>query len=378
MFYGFVAHLNKIIQYYDINDEEIKWFKENRYKQYKIFPDNVSVLLELCAEEFIGSLMCNYFQEDCKISFWENQIFIGFSPIEYNEEQMNLCSPMPTYNETINYLDSQVIRRLDNNYKRRKDFKWADNKKLSFKNSKSILKPYFTDDSAWIMLCGYIRNRTYYSLKNDNRNYSEECIIVHCATNYKKNNHIALDRNKTIELLDYKGPLVDYTTDSSDFCKNVNTIKASSNLFEETYLVFPPTSIISYFDLAFDLKQSAWVDKRNNVVIICNNQNYERYSDDIAHSAYIRKEYFDLIKDKLGLYYYVFTEKLSYDKKVYSDKSDMHIIIKSNRIIKHLMNDGKSSNSFKNPKKKCKHCIFYSIYQSHQLATKNFINNSYM
>ena len=110
----------------------------NGATQREIYPDNITTILTVCVEEYIGSLMCNYFQEDFEVSYWENKIYLGYTPISYDEEQINLYSPLRSYNATVNKLDIAVISRL-NEYKRKKDARWADNRELSLYNSKKIL-----------------------------------------------------------------------------------------------------------------------------------------------------------------------------------------------------------------------------------------------
>ena len=76
----------------------------------------------------------------------------------------------------------------------------------------------------------------------------------------------------------------------------------------------------------------------------------------------MKKTYFDKINDSLGVYFYVFTERLSYETNGYSDKSDMHIIIKNNKIIKHCMNNQPHDNNVKYYKSSCKKCSIYKKY----------------
>ncbi len=372
LFYGFVAHIETILNEFQITNEEIELYKKNRYRQNKIGIDIISILLELSAEEYLGSLMCNYFQDDLKISYWNEQICIGFAPIEYQEEQLNLCSPLQTYNSVVDRLDQLVLNRLNEIYKKEKNSTWADNIKLSKSSVCSILKPFSVDNTEWIMLCGFIKNRTYYPQKLKQDNYSEECIIVHTATNYMKNRKLPLDRMKTIDINSYNGALSEYGNTKSNFSKNITTIEMNNTNFAETFLVFPPSSIIDFLQLKYDLKQSMWVDKNGQAVIVCNNQNYDRYSDDIGHSVYIKKQYFDLIKDKLGLYYYAFTEKMSHDNGCFSCKSDMHLLIKSGRILKCRMNSAGSIEQTLMPFNKCNYCIFYKTIMEHERVCKKF------
>ena len=363
LFWGFVYHLQKTLKYYGISNEEITWYKEHSYSRFSIYPDNVSCIVSICVEEYVGSLMCNYFNDECKISYWEdNKIYLGFEPISYDEEQVALCSPLSSYNEIVRVLDNLVINRINDSYKIKRNKRWADNKSLSFKNCREILKPYKLNDQSWILLSAYISPHYYYKVKNQKRDYSEECIIVHCATNYNKNKKQPLNRYKTIEIGNYKNSIYDYNKTNSDFCKNIDTLKNNNDIFGETNLVLPPSFLIKKLHLHYNHKDCSWVDESNSIVIICNNDIYHRYEDYIGHSIYINKKYLDENKNKLQLYYYIFTEKISYDTGVYSNKSDMHIIIKNGKVLKYNMNSGSRSKENIKFFTKCHKCILYKKF----------------
>ncbi len=368
LFYGFVAHLSELFKLYEINDEELKCYKDNSYRQHKLYPDNVTLIINICVEEYIGSLMCNYFQSDSGVSYWDNQIYLGYSPIKYEKEQIKLCSPLNTYNEIIDKLDLLVVKRLNESFTGIKNTKWADSRRASFKSIKSILKPYCVDGVEWIMLGCYITNHDYYKSRGQKKNYSEECIIVSCATNYGKNRTRSLDRDVTIEIQKYADSVVDYADLYSDFCKIIPSIKTDRSLFDDNNLSFPPSSIISRLGLAFDSKRAAWVNNLNEVVILCNNNLYRWYKEDIGRTIYIKKEYFEEIKDVLQLYYYIFTEKLSYETGHYSNESDMHIIIKNDRIRKVCKNNGSKGTEIPRIYKKCFNCPVYEAYEEYELA----------
>lgn len=367
LFFCFVEHLNTTLQYYGIDDEDIEWYKHDRFRQHKIYPDNITMLLTICVEEYIESLMCNYFQEDCKVAYWGDKVHLGYLPISYDEDQINLCSPIQSYNATIEKLDIAVINRL-NDCVYIKDSMWADDIQLSLKNVKNILMPYRIDYSEWVLLGCYISNRTYCANFNSNRKYSEECIILHCATNYSYNKNFSLDRAMTIEIKKYSGAVSDFAREKSDFCKTVETISENSDILKETNLVFPPATIISYWALSFDSKRSAWLDNQGNVVIICNNSLYQRYHNNIGGTIYMKKEYFDKIEQALELYYYAYTEKLSHETGHYSDKSDIHLLIKDNRIIKVRKNTGHREDAIKKLHTNCSKCLIYNLYKQRQKA----------
>ncbi len=368
LFYGFVAHLYTLFNFYGITDEDLKWFKDNSYRQHKLYPDNVTFIINVCVEEYIGSLMCNYFQSDSKVSYWDNQIYLGYSPMKFEEEQIKLCTPLNTYNEVIDKLDLIAIERLNKIYTSNKNTKWADSKRLSFKSIKSILVPYSVDGVEWVMLGCYITNHNYYNGKGRKKNYSEECIIVSCATNYSKNRTCSLDRDMTIEIQDYDDSVLDYADVYSDFCKLIKPIKTDRSLFEENNLSFPPSSIISRLGLKFDSKRAAWVNNLNEAVILCNNNLYRWYNENIGRTIYIKKEYFEGIKDILQLYYYIFTEKLSCETGYYSNESDMHIIIKDGRIRKVCKNNGQKGMGEPKTYKKCVKCSIYKANEEHEIA----------
>lgn len=193
LLWGFVCHLKKIFKYYGITDEDLVWYKENRYRQHKLFPDNITMLITMCVEEYVGSLMCNYLQDKCTVSYWENEIYLGFSPIEYTEEQVSLSTPLQTFNATTKALDDIVIKRLDSQYSKSKNKKWADNIRSARRNVKAVLKPYHYQGSEWILLSCYITYQTKGNKIRSRNNYSEECIIIYCATDYGINKRLPLD-----------------------------------------------------------------------------------------------------------------------------------------------------------------------------------------
>lgn len=114
LFFGFVAHLMHTLKLYGIDKDDIKWYKNNRYQLRKLYPDNITMLLTICVEEYVGSLMCNYFQNKCTFSYCGKKLYLGYAPIMYDETQINLCSPVYSYNETIGDLDISVIERQMN------------------------------------------------------------------------------------------------------------------------------------------------------------------------------------------------------------------------------------------------------------------------
>lgn len=375
LFYGFVAHLYAQFSFYGITDEDLKWYKDNSYRQHKLYPDNVTLIIAVCVEEYIGSLMCNYFLSNSKVSYWDNQIYLGYSPMKYEEEQIKLCTPLNTYNEVIDKLDLLAIKRLNDSYTGMKNAKWADSKRASFRSIKSILKPYCVDGVEWIMLGCYITNHTYYKNRGRNGNFSQETIIINCATNYNKNKKRLLDKYMTIKLENYNDSVFDYADISSDFCKLIAPIKTDRSLFAENNLSFPPSSIISRLGLTFDSKRAAWVNDLNEVVILCNNNLYRWYKEDIGRTIYIKKEYFEEIKDVLQLYYYIFTEKLSYETGHYSNESDMHIIIKNDRIRKVCKNNASKETDIRKTYRKCLNCSIYMVNNEHQLSIQKSIQN---
>lgn len=366
LFWGFVAHLKYVFDYFGVTDEELNKHKQNLYRTYNnLYSDAVDVITRIAVEEYIGSLMCNYFVDEKKISYWEDKIYLGFSPIEYSEEEINLCSPIQSFNSKIKFLDNLVIKRINKNYKKRKDSKWADSKRSALNNIKCILKPLKYENEEWVLLSCYINNHTYINGKvidGMKNSHSIECIIVYAATNYNLNKKLTLDRYKTIEIKKYNESINDYHLVLNDFCKDVDTIKHNSNIFLNTNITLPPSSIINRLNLKFDYKQSAWINDKNEVVILNNIDTYQNYQDDIGATIYMKKTYYDMINDSLGIYFYVFTERLSYESHGYSDKSDMHIIFKNSKIIKHCMNNQLHDNNYKNYKSICKKCSIYKKY----------------
>lgn len=366
LFWGFVAHLKYVFDYFGVTNEELNTRKHNSYRTYNnLYSDAVVVIIRIAVEEYIGSLMCNYFIDEKKLSYWNDKIYLGFSPIEYDEEEINLCSPIQSFNSKIKFLDNSIIKRINKNYKKIKDSKWADSKRSALNNIKCIFKPLKYENEEWVLLSCYINNHTY--IKGNvidvmQNSHSEECIIVYAATNYNLNKKLTLDRYKTIEQKKYNYSINDYHLISNDFCKDIETIKHNSNIFLNTNITLPPSSIIKMLNLKFDFKQSAWINEKNEVVILNNIDTYQNYQDDIGATIYMKKNYYDMIKDSLGIYFYAFTERLSYETKGYSDKSAMHIIIKNGKIMKLCMNNQPYDNNLNCYKSSCKKCSIYKKY----------------
>lgn len=361
LLWGFVCHLKKTFKYYGITDEDLDWYKENRYRQHKLYPDNITMLITICVEEYVGSLMCNYLQDECTVSYWENKIYLGFSPIEYTEEQVSLSTPLQAFNATTKALDDMVIKRLDSQYSKTKNKKWADNILSARRNVKAVLESYQYQGSEWILLSCYITHQTKGNKIRSRNNYSEECIIAYCATDYGINRRLPLDKYKTIEIDSFKGNIRDYSQQESAFCKNLSTFKSNSSNYQETNLVLPPSKIIKFMNLTFDVKKAAWVNDKGDVVILCNNNAYYRYGDGIGGTVYINKKYFDEIKEHLDIYYYAFTERLSYETGTYGN-ADIHLIVKNDRVTKMCMNTGGRETDDTIFKRKCRDCIIYKNY----------------
>ena len=370
LFWGFICHLKSTFEYYKVTDDELEEYQRgrrnypynNRYSNSRIHE-----IVEICVEEYVGSLMCNYFQNDREVVYWGNKIYLGYIPIEYSPDRdFNIHTPIRVFNENTQYLDESVIERIESLSPYERNEKWANDLSNALNNVVEIIKPYKDKDGIeWVLLSCHINNRTYSNNKIRN-NYdlpydSEDCIILSGTCQYKSKKHLILDRYKTIEFNNYKGPLNDYCLDIDDFCYSIDVIKENSDLWGSQNIVLPPSKVLSYFKLKFDIRAASFCNEKGEPIILCNCFDSEFYKENIVHSVYIRKDYFDNVKNKLDLFYYCYVERYSADIGHYSDQSDTHLLVKNGKIKQKIRNGIMQEYKFK-PAYKCKKCRVYKEY----------------
>lgn len=66
-----------------------------------------------------------------------------YEPIDLNEEEFRVFSPVSIYCEKIDRLNNEIIKRLYLYGKR--DDEWYNNKELSIENIKNLMKPILSE-----------------------------------------------------------------------------------------------------------------------------------------------------------------------------------------------------------------------------------------
>lgn len=382
LFWGFICHLRNTFNYYKVTDDELEEYRRERrnYPYSRFRYTRINEIIEICVEEYIGSLMCNYLQNIREVAYWENKIYLGYLPIEYSPDRdFNIHSPIRVLNEDIQYLDEKVIERIKALSPNERNREWADNLTDSLNNVIKVLKPYKDKNGIeWVLLSCHINYKTY-STNKIHKHYdipfdSEDCIILNGTCHYRDKKHLVLDRYKTIELNDYKGSLNDYCLDICDFSYDLNSIKANSDLWGNQNIVLPPSRILSYYKLKFDIRTSSFCDKQGDPIILCNCFDSDFHRDNIVHSVYIRKDYFDDAEKNLDLFYYCYVERYSAEIGRYSAQSDTHLIVKKGRVIQKISNGISRVYKFK-PACKCRKCRVYKEYiKDKKLSKKEMVD----
>lgn len=301
---------------------------------------------------FQGSLMCNYFTNNFgSFNSYQNNIgYEVFDPLE-NGEGMNITSPIPTFHDYVQRIADAVVVRMDVPIK--KDILWVKDSDLTRRNILSVSAPVEYNGIEWIMLAGSI------SLGGmaDHSIQWRDTYDWWCCTSEVETLTENAARKLTIELDEYTGNLFDYENCQYKpwLCKRMNTITSNTDLFDETDLVLPPSTIVKFFDLQVCVADMSWRTSSGEIVILCDNNKHSYFADPIGGTVFIKKAFFDDFIKFSPIKFFAFTERFI-PETGYADETAIHFEIQSGKIVKELLNADQKSDLFCATNPQCRDC----------------------
>ena len=313
-----------------------------------------------------GSLMCNYYTS--KISKIGYDMF---EPFTMDERYINICTPVSLYCEDVQNLNNKIEKKFDLNGIR--DNKWYNDNMLPIDNLKSLLTPISYGGNEWIPIC--INIHKYVSDDKYNHLYTESYDWTISVDSSKKLIGDSNSGELTIERENFEGNILKFIEYSYTKSVDIETIEYNSNDFKNTNLSFPPPAIIKELKLHYDTKNSTWKNSRGDIVLYCDNNNSDFFSNPITNDIYMRKDYFDIICEKFMVLFWAYTEK-NYLNKGWNEEASLHLEFdsKGNIISKYKNNSLKHvEESFNNKCKKCKYGIFQKLNKPNSYPKINLI-----
>lgn len=130
------------------------------------------------------------------------------------------------------------------------------------------------------------------------------------------------------------------------------------DIFVETEFHVPPTDIIKRYNLTYNKFISSWDNLQGEKVILVNNNQGHWYSDGVIGSIYIKESYFQKLKKRQDLKYFIFTERFIPTTGYYNDSAlQMEMLVDgTEKHYKHYFSKRKTSEIVK---KQCRICPFY-------------------
>ncbi|MCR5146994.1 MAG: hypothetical protein K6B70_06605 [Clostridia bacterium] len=343
------------------NEYNYKYSKENESFDVHLNPFSDSILkkiLLISQDILLGSLMCNYFTNE--ISVYNDDKTFGykvFEPIDLNEEEYRICSPVSVYCEKIDELNNEIIKRLDLYGER--DDTWYRNKDISIENIKKLLLPVISEKEDWTLISADIHR--FVTDKDNNHLYTE---TYDYNIGIDSDRSIVRDKNPkelTINNNEFIGNINNYKTHDYKNSVRIRNIEYNSQDFKETYLNLPPTIILSELNLHYNRMYSTWENDAGETIIYCDNNNKYYYHTPIARAIYIKTKYLSEIMNKHQIKYWAYTEK-SYLDKGWNEEASMHIELDKNGNILHNIKNNCLTRTITEENEECKNCK-YGIYQ---------------
>ena len=328
--------------------------------------------IDIAVGVYYGSIMCNYYTDT--FATYNNKLgSIGYEiydPLEQGEDKI-ITSPITIYQGFVERLGKSVLNLIE--IPQNKDSDWHSNVCLTEMNVINILKYVTFKDIDWVMIAGRVLQSQY----DGNDLIWRDEYLLHCCTN--ENETIINDgcaRNLTIKLDAYIGDVRTYidNVDKPWLCKKVEDFSSSSDIFEQTYLVLPPTDIIKFFNLAPNLIDLSWETENNEKVIICNNNEHSYYRDNVVGSVFMRKDYFEKFIEAQSIKFFGFTERFMHGVG-YSDATSLHFEISDGRILKSFRNDDCGSKTSEPINPKCDSCEFHHDYYNDYIDPNHIFPN---
>ena len=343
--------IDEIFKYYGFSLKE-----DIRYDYY--FHSTYRKCIDIAIGAFYGSLMCNYYTDEFA-SFNNYQDNIGYEvydPLKYGETEI-ITAPIPTYQDFIERLGDEVIKRID--VTSIKDACWHKNINLTKKNVLNLIKPINYKNFEWVLLAAEI---SIHEKENSVNKWSDNYSLFCCTSENETINADGNARYLTIELENYDSDLRQYRDNANRMwlCKRVKGICSNSDIFEQTFTILPPSSMIKYFNLTLNVSDLSWENQNKEKIIYCNNNKCSYYSNQIRGTVVIRKDYYNEFSKNNSIKYFAFAER--YMKGVgYFSETDLHFELNNDGIIKMIRNNDFTDKQYMNRKNKCVDCKLYSI-----------------
>ena len=282
-------------------------------------------VIDISVDRFYGSLMCNYYTNSFA-SYNNKQNSIGYEvydPIAYDDEEINLASPAPTYESSIEHIADKAVAFIERLTKY--DETWSKNAEVSIANLKRLFQPVDYKRHQWVLL-----NAKIY-LKGNGR---IETYDVHCCTDPSL--HLTGqndDHFLTIELTQYTACIDQYChcSDMPCLCKDIPPIKGSKDWFDNSELAFPPAQIIKDLNLHYNLPSMSWNTESGEIVIRCDNNKHSYFNGEMSSAIFMRKDFYDLYIDCNPIHFFCFTEKML-DGQGYTDEASLHLEFKNGEL----------------------------------------------
>lgn len=312
---------------------------------------------------YYGSLMCNHYTNQfATYNNYQNSIgYEVYDPLEYGEDVI-ITAPIPTFQDYIERLGDYIINALEQPIPR--DISWVKDVELTRRNILHLMETVKVKKQEWVLIAGRIS--LHEEEKHDTK-WRDTYDIWCCSSDKETIGDDGDARYITIELEEYLGELKAYPENDEKpwLCKSVQNIASQSDIFEETSLVLPPSEIINFFDLELNVSDLSWETQAKEKVILCNNNRNSYYSDSIARTVFIRKDYYDRYVQSHCIKYFAFAERFI-PETGYSDETSLHFEIKNGQIIKEIRNnEGHGSyNRVSNPL--CNNCPNANVIETSQ------------
>ena len=350
--------------------------EKDRFDEYlNPFSDSLLKKCLLITQDIVlGSLMCNYYIDE--ISIYNDNKTLGYSvyePMNLLEEELNICSPISLYCESIDHLNNKIEKRFKLNDVR--DEAWYNNVELSINNICSLLIPIDYEGKQWIPISiqihRFISNDKHQHLYTESYDWTIGIDPIQHLIGDSDSRDLTIDReryNKNIDL---------YVQNNFIKSIDIKCIKYDSKDFKNTNLSFPPSAIINELNLKYDNTFSTWKNDRGEIIVYCDNNNSDFYKDAITNAVYIRKDYLDIISKNHQVVYWAYTEK-NYLDKGWNEDASLHLELDGNgNVISKYQNNSlkNNKNSFNKNCKKCKYGIYQELSKSHDFPKLSFFDD---
>ena len=289
-------------------------------------------VIDIAVDIYYGSVMCNYYKDQFA-SFNNIQESIGmevYDPIEYEEEEMHIASPIPTYASAIEILGDTLISTIFENdicF----DEAWSKDEKQSISNLMQLIQPVSYKKTEWVLLNAKIR------ITGQGR---VECYDIHCCTEPETHlTGVYDDRYLTIELPEYYGAVDHYALCEKQpgICKEIPSISGRHDWFDTTELMFPPVQIVRDLGLRYEIASMSWNTENGDKVILCDNNKNSYLQSNICSSIFMRKDYYDSYIADHPIHYFCYTEKML-EGRFFTDEASLHLEINDGKLVHKFYN----------------------------------------